>query len=187
MSEKFLKGCTPRKKYIKTFTDGFFDCLKLCLDIAIEKRNIRLLPTTQEQMAFTSKFLNLLETRLHHNNYNLSEEEIMCIDQKCKKILWEDYILHGEKYKELLEKELETATMKEKDNEVVDRGELKEKDCEINGSCCDEDMHECVEPDWKKECIKLQHELFRAKRTIAGLEYALYNCIPHHDREPVRD
>lgn len=54
----------------------------------------------------------------------------------------------------------------------------KDKDicsCEKN-----EDM--CVEPNWKKECVKLQHEVYRLNRIIAGLHYALWKCVPEGDK-----
>ena len=40
---------------------------------------------------------------------------------------------------------------------------------------------------WEEKAIELEHQLTIARRTIAGLEYALYYCIPYHDRAPKRE
>lgn len=56
----------------------------------------------------------------------------------------------------------------------------KDKDIKGTVSKIDEDM--CVEPNWKEECVKLQHEVYRLNRIIAGLHYALYKCVPEGDK-----
>lgn len=186
------KDYTPRDKYCFAFEDGFFACLKLCLEFAVEKRKIQLLETAEEQLRFFYKFLNSLRDILYKNNLaTLSEEEIESINKEYKEVLWQDYKLHEEEYTKILEKELENAkAVIEDEDKSIDENDLKEKESQADisccdSSCCDKDM--CVEPDWKEECIELRHELYKANRTIAGLEYALWNCIPYHDREPKRE
>ena len=45
-------------------------------------------------------------------------------------------------------------------------------------------MDKCLkEPDWKEMCIKLQHENYKLNRIIAGLQYALWKCVPESDKE----
>lgn len=186
------KDYTPRDKYCFAFEDGFLACLKLCLEFATEKRKIQLLETAEEQLRFFYKFLNSLRDILYKNNLvTLSDEEIESINKDYKEVLWQDYKLHEEKYTKILQKELENATVLIEDNdESMAEDDLKEKESQADipccdTSCCDKDM--CVEPGWKEKYINLQHELYKAKRTIEGLEYALYNCIPYHNREPKRD
>lgn len=186
MSDMPIKGSTPREKYIFAFEDGFFACLKLCLGVAIEKREINLLETAEEQLNFSLKLLHSLVDILQKNGLmELSDEETDSINKKYKKVLWEDYKLHEKEYLTLLDKELENVTIKiEDEDESTNEGDLKEEESQTDTPCCDKVM--CVEPDYKKECIELQHEIYMLKRTIAGLEYALYNCIPYDDRCPKR-
>ena len=185
MSEICEKGSTPRDKYCFAFEDGFLACLKLCLEFAIEKRKIQLLETAEEQQRFFFKFLNSLRDVLYKEDLmTLSEEEIESINKEYKEVLWQDYKLHEEEYTKIIQKELENATL-------VIEDEDKPTD-EEDIPCCDEGHcdKECCNKDdidYEKECIELRHELYKANRTIAGLEYALYNCIPYHDREPKRD
>lgn len=192
MSEIVEKGSTPRDRYCFAFEDGFLACLKLCLEFVVEKRKIQLLQTAEEQLRFFYKFLNSLRDILYKNDLaTLSEEEIESINKEYKEVLWQDYKLHEEEYTKIIQKELENATLVIDDkNKSIDENDLKEEKSQADipccdTSCCDKDM--CVEPNWKEECINLQHELYKAKRTIEGLEYALYNCIPYHDRELKRD
>ena len=192
MSEMVEKGSTPRDRYCFAFEDGFFACLKLCLEFAVEKRKIQLLQTAEEQLRFFYKFLNSLRDILYKKDLmTLSEEEIESINKEYKQVLWQDYKLHQEEYTKIIQKELENATLVlDDEDKSIDENDLKEKESQADTpccdtSCCDKDM--CVEHDWKEECIELRHELYKARRTIAGLEYALWNCIPYHDREPKRD
>ena len=177
------KGYTPRDNYIFAFEDGFLTCLKLCLEVAVEKRNIELLKTAEEHLAFFYKFSNSLDDILHKEDLMiLTEKEIESINEKYKKVLWEDYKLHEEEYAKIVEEELKNIPVKIENEDKPTDGE--DTPC-CNEECCDTGV--CVEPNWKEECIKLQHELYKAKRTIEGLEYASYNCIPHDDRKPRRD
>ena len=187
MSEMFEKGSTPRDKYCFAFEDGFLACLKLCLEFAVEKRKIQLLGTAEEQQRFFFKFLNSLRDILYKKDLmTLSDEEIESINKKYNEVLWQDYKLHEEEYTKIIQKELENATVSIEDNdESMIEDDLKEEKSQTDISCCDKDR--CVEPNWKEECIKFQHELYKAERTIEGLEYALWNCIPYDDRKPSRD
>lgn len=56
-----------------------------------------------------------------------------------------------------------------------------DKDKDIKGVVSEK--VECVEPNWKKECVKLQHEVYRLNRIIAGLHYALWKCVPEGDKK----
>lgn len=192
MSEMCEKVSTPRDKYCFAFEDGFLACLKLCLEFAVEKRKIQLLQTAEEQQKFFFKFLNSLRDILYKKDLmTLSDEEIESINKKYKEALWQDYKLHEEEYTKILQKELENATVAiDDEDKSIDENNLKEKESQTDIPCCDtsycnKDVY--VKPDYEEECIKLRHELYKANRTIAGLEYALWNCIPYHDREPKRD
>lgn len=189
MSEIAEKGSTPREKYIKTFKDGFFDCLRLCLNFALEHRHIRLLQTAQEQQIFFYKFLYSLRRILVKYDFYISEKETEFINKEYKDVLWKDYLEHEEEYIKILDKQLETAKVKiEDEDKSIDKDEsINDEDTPCcDEECCNKNEDMCVEPNWKEECIKLQHELYKTKRTIEGLEYALYKCIPYDDRCPKR-
>lgn len=181
------KSYSPRDKYIFAFEDGFFTCLKSCLEFALERRKIKLLETAEEQQTFFFELLYSLRVILYENDLlGLSKEEIESINKEYEEVLLENYLEYEEEYLKILKEELENATIKieDEDKSIED---VSDEDMSISDEdtpCCDKE--DLCEPDWKKECIELQHELYEAKRTIEGLEYALYNCIPYDDRGPKR-